>query len=219
MRWPSWRSCSKSRAASAARSVSTSRFRFSKKTGMRSAMSLGTMTVCWRSVIFGYFARDYRRFGAAGRPDLLKPVMGLGDSMKVARTREEPPEQGAAVEQAPCDQVHDLPIAFDRAFHREQARAEELAALALDEVAPDHDVHGAGLVLEGNENHAARGVRALPAGDQSRHARPAAVRAAAQRLRRHQAEALQARAQQRDRVPAERQAEARVIGDDVFAFA
>ena len=44
MRWPSWRSCSKSAAASATRSASSSFLRLLMKTGIRSSRSLGTVT-------------------------------------------------------------------------------------------------------------------------------------------------------------------------------
>src|SRR5438045_8737845 len=72
--------------------------------------------------------------------------------------------------------MHDLAIALDRAVHAEKPRAEQFVALALDEPMPHHDVHIAGLVLQGDEDHAARRVGSLAAGDEARNARRAAVR-------------------------------------------
>src|SRR5438105_3431041 len=51
MRWPSWRSCSKSAEASATRSVSSSFLRLDMKTGMRSSRSRATVTLQSASVI------------------------------------------------------------------------------------------------------------------------------------------------------------------------
>src|SRR5260221_14277876 len=97
--------------------------------------------------------------------------------MEIARGRFERAEQRAMVHQAPRNEVHDLAIALDRAVHAEKPCAEQLVALALDEAMPHHDVHVAGLVLQGDEDHAARRVGSLAAGDEARYAHGAAVRA------------------------------------------
>jgi len=54
--------------------------------------------------------------------------------------------------------MHHFAVALDRAVHAEQARTEQLAALALSERRPDHDVDAASLVFEGDEDHPACGV-------------------------------------------------------------
>src|SRR6185436_2237102 len=51
MRCPSWRSCSKSAAASATRSASSSLWRFFMNTGIRSSRSFATMTLQSSSVM------------------------------------------------------------------------------------------------------------------------------------------------------------------------
>ena len=122
------------------------------------------------------------------------------------------------VEEAPGDEVDDLALALDHALHAEQARVEELAALALDQVAPDHHVDAAGFVLEGHENHPARGIRALPAGHEPYRAHRAAMGIRTQVFGLDHFHFLQMPAQQREGMPAERQPEARVIGDDVLAL-
>src|SRR5205814_36074 len=77
----------------------------------------------------------------------------------------------------------------------------------------------AGFVLERDKDHAARGVGPLPAGDQPGYARGAAVGAEAEFFRREELKPAQTASQQRERVAAESQPEAGVVGDDVLAFA
>ena len=61
--------------------------------------------------------------------------------------------------------------------------------------------------------------RALAAGDEPGHARDAAMRQFAQLGGGQHVLALQAFAQQRQRMTSQREPQARVIGDDVLAFA
>src|SRR3954465_9361786 len=139
--------------------------------------------------------------------------------VEVARGRCERSEEHAVIKQAACHQMHNVAVALDHAVHREQAGAEELGLLALAQVPPDHHVDVAGFVLQRDKNHSARGVRPLAAGHQPRRAPRACVRPGAHFLASYPPPFLQVRSDERERVPTEREAEARVIGDDVFAFA
>src|SRR5438270_3693445 len=115
--------------------------------------------------------------------------------------------------------MHDLAVALDHALHSQQPRAEQLAALPLDQTIPHHHVDAARFVLERDENHTARGVGTLPAGDQPGNTRAAAVGAQAKFSRGEESKFVQTASQQRERVAAESQPEAGVVGDDVLAFA
>ena len=138
--------------------------------------------------------------------------------MEIARSRFEGPKQCAMVHQAPCNEVHDVAVALDRAVDPEQAGAQQLASLLLDQAAPDDDIHVPGLILQGHEHHAARRVRPLAAGDEARDARRAAVRQIVQLSRIAKPHRLQLSAKQGERMAPERKAEARVVGDDVGTF-
>src|SRR5260221_14074493 len=105
--------------------------------------------------------------------------------------------------------MHDLAIALDRAVHAEKPRAEQLVALALDEAMPPHDVHVAGLVLQGDENHAARRVGSLAAGDEARYAHRAAVRQPVHVLGILEAEGRELVAQQSEWMTSQREPQAR----------
>src|SRR3990170_2281669 len=124
MRCPSWRSCSKSAAASAARSVSTSLWRLRMKVGIRSSRSFATVTLWMSSAMT-------RRIIGAGRFAPRAPRQTLSDcSMEVPGMRLEPAEQRAVVAKAPRDEVHHLAVALDHALHPQQAGAEQLLPLA-----------------------------------------------------------------------------------------
>src|SRR5450631_2296609 len=140
-------------------------------------------------------------------------------SMKIARARRQLAEQRALVAQASRDQVHDFARALERAVDGEQVGAQKLLALTLGQVAPDDDVDHAGLVFQRDEGDAAGGAGALAAGDQSGDARDAAMRQVTQLGGGAHVLLLQALAQQRQRMTAEGEAEARVIGDKILAFA
>jgi hypothetical protein len=127
-------------------------------------------------------------------------------------------QQGAVVEQAPGDQVHDLAVALDHALHSQQAGSEHLPALAFHQVAPEHHVDASGLVLQRHENDPAGGIRTLPAGHETRGAHHAPLRPKTKLLGGHELEAPQAVSQQCERMPAERQAEAGIVGDYFLAF-
>src|SRR5512144_2137025 len=129
MRWPSWRSCSKSAEASAMRSVSTSLWRFFRNTGMRSSRSFATMTLCLSPLMSPRII---------GGPPRRIAVRLCQRSVKVARGGRERTQQRAVIEQSASDEMHHLAFALDDAGYAEQTRAEQLAALALDQMPPDH---------------------------------------------------------------------------------
>ncbi len=66
--------------------------------------------------------------------------------MKIPARRGQPAKQCAEVEQALGDQMDDRAFALHLAEHAEQARAEEFAALLLDELGVDDDVGEAAFV-------------------------------------------------------------------------
>ena len=88
---------------------------------------------------------------------LSSPSSGLRSSKRFART---------------CTTQ---PLLLHLPAHRQQPRAQDRAAVPLDDVVPDHEVHVAGLVLQRHEEHAARGGRALAAGDDAGGADPLAM--------------------------------------------
>ena len=96
--------------------------------------------------------------------------------MKIAGSGLEIAQQRRKVREPPGEQVDDLPVAFHLAEDGEKLRAEELAALAVADVAPDDHVGRAGFVFERDEDHAARGVGPLPADDDAGRADDAALR-------------------------------------------
>jgi len=55
-------------------------------------------------------------------------------SVKIPRRRGEPPQKGAVVRQPPGYKMHHFAFAFKHPFDAHQARAEQLAPLALNEM-------------------------------------------------------------------------------------
>ena len=87
----------------------------------------------------------------------------------------EPPEQRRPVLQPLGDQVADPAFALPGAVHREQARAQQRAALLDAHALPDDHLHRARLVLERDEHGAVGRARLLPERDDAAVANPAAV--------------------------------------------
>jgi hypothetical protein len=114
--------------------------------------------------------------------------------------------------------VHDAPFPLHLAAHPEQSRGEELLALALGEVVPDDQVDVAGLVLEGDEDDAARRGRPLAAGDEARGADELSVAALRDLLGGADTLLRKALSQQGQRMAAQREAERGVVADDLVAF-
>jgi len=83
----------------------------------------------------------------------------------------------------------------------QQARAEQGLACAQGDIAPDHHVDHAVLVLEGDEDDAARGVGPLPADDDAGGAREPAVRRGGDRFGGDQPALREFGAQQRGAEP------------------
>ena len=103
------------------------------------------------------------------------------------------------------------------AIHGQQLRLVELARLLLAQVAPYDDVERTVLVFQAEEGDAAGGLWALPGGDQAGYAQRR-FGLALQRLARTQATPLaQLCTQETQRVAAQGEAGAGVVGDDVLA--
>src|SRR5690606_28644140 len=84
-------------------------------------------------------------------------------------------EPGAEVAAVFAYRLDALALARSRAAHDEQRSAEERGALALEEPGPDHEIGDAGLVLEGQEDHAIGGARTLTHQHQPGHREALAV--------------------------------------------
>src|SRR3989442_6807016 len=72
--------------------------------------------------------------------------------------------------------MHHFAFAFKHPFDAHQARAEQLAPLALDEMRPDDDINIAGLVLERYKYRSRGGARALATGNDTRRPHRRAAR-------------------------------------------
>src|SRR6266699_1648153 len=125
--------------------------------------------------------RPFRRSGSRGEGCRLSPVtinfsVSAYISVKIPRRRGELPQKGAVVCQPPGDKMHHFAFAFKHSFDAHQARAEQFAPLALDEVGPDDDIDVAFFFLERGEHRSGSGARALTARDDTRRACRAAAR-------------------------------------------
>src|SRR5216683_3936406 len=150
--------------------------------------------------------RPFRRSGSRGEGCRLSPVtinlsVSAYISVKIPRDRVELPQKGAVVGEAPGYEMHHFTFAFKHSFDAHQARAEQLAPLALDEMRPDDDINIAGLVLERYKYRSRGGARTLAAGDDTRRPDPAAAWQQADFLCDAKAHARQVRPQQRKRMP------------------
>src|SRR6266850_1070079 len=94
-------------------------------------------------------------------------VIRFFGSVEIARVDVQMADQRGIVREMLRDQMSDLAFPFQNSFHAEQAGGQQRAALLLRNASPHHHVDLAGLVLEGDENDAARGAGPLPAGDQA----------------------------------------------------
>src|SRR5882672_8045901 len=124
--------------------------------------------------------RPFRRSGSRGEGyRLLQVTINLSVSayisVKIPRGRGKPPQKGAVVGQPLGYKMHHFTLAFKHPFDPHQARAEQLAPLALDEMRPDDDINIAGLVLERYKYRSRGGTRALATGDDTRRPDPAAA--------------------------------------------
>src|SRR5690349_14308409 len=210
-----------SSAAAAARcgwSIHTPQMRSSVSVASISAHAARRWKSC-ASAARSCTGRRSRRVAMRSRIVASAAFIRLSSLMEIARIRRERAEERAVVHKASRHQMYDLAVALDRAFDAEESRAEELAPLALDQARPDDDIDRAELVFERDEYHAARRIGPLAAGDQSGGGRTRAVRKRTQVRGVHQATALEMAAQERERMAPEREPEARVVGDDVGAFA
>src|SRR6266571_5873179 len=125
--------------------------------------------------------RPFRRSGNRGEGRRLSPVtinfsVSAYISVKIPRRRDQLPQKGAVVGQPPGYKMHHFAFAFKHPLDSHQARAEQLAPLALGEMGPDDDIDVAGFVLERDEHRSGSGARALTARDDARRACRAAAR-------------------------------------------
>ncbi|MPL91562.1 hypothetical protein SDC9_37637 [bioreactor metagenome] len=112
------------------------------------------------------------------------------------------------------DQVHDAALALEPAAHPQQPPADHRAAEAGIDGAPDHHIRGAGLVLEGEEDHPRGGAGALSGDDEAAHRDP--LRRRGGKLDRG-AQPRDPGPQQLHRMGAQRQAQRDVILDHLLA--
>src|SRR2546422_2556618 len=147
-----------------------------------------------------------RRSGSRGEGRRRSPVtinlsVSAYISMKIPRRRGELPQKGAVVCQPPGYKMHHFSFAFKHPFDAHQARTEQLAPLALDEMRPDNDINIAGLVLERYKYRSRGGARALATGDDARRPRRSAAREPLQLIGGSEAHARKVRSQQGERMP------------------
>src|SRR5712692_284289 len=114
--------------------------------------------------------------------------------------------------------MHHFTFAFQHSFDAHQARAEQLAPLALDEMRPDDDINIAGLVLERYKYRSRGGARTLAAGDDARRTRRSAAGKQFQLIGGGKAHACKARSQQGERMAPERETGARVVGHEILSL-
>src|SRR2546423_12196740 len=124
--------------------------------------------------------RSFRRSGNRGEGCRLSPVtinlsVSAYISVKIPRRRGDLPQKGAVVGQPLGYKMHHFTFAFKHSFDAHQTRAQQLAPLALGEIAPDDDINIAGLVLERYKYRSRSGARALATGDDARRPRRSAA--------------------------------------------
>ena len=100
--------------------------------------------------------------GGAAAAQCCRPTRG---SMKIARCRRQRAEQFGVIGEPARHQMNHIAFALHFALDAHQARAQQFAALALDDAVPHHHVDVAGFILQRDEHHAAGGAGALAAGD------------------------------------------------------
>src|SRR5712691_13224982 len=167
--------------------------------------------------------RPFRRSGRRGEGCRRSPVtinlsVSAYISMKIPRWRDQAAQQGAVIAQPPRYKMHHFTFAFKHSLDAHQARAQQLAPLALDEMRPDDDINIAGLVLERYKYRSRGGARALAAGDDARRPDLAAARQQVDFLRVAEAHARQVRPQQRKRMAPQGETGARVVGYEVLSL-
>src|SRR6266704_2722819 len=164
-----------------------------------------------------------RRSGSRGEGRRRSPVtinlsVSAYISVKISRARDQFPQKGAVVGQPLGYKMHHFTFAFKHSLDPHQARAEQLAPLALDEMRPDNDINIAGLVLERYKYRSRGGARALATGDDTRRPRRSAAREQFQLIGGSEAHARKVRSQQGERMAPERETGARVVGHEVLSL-
>src|SRR6185312_12687066 len=126
-------------------------------------------------------------------------------------------QQRRQVMQAPGDQVAHATLGFQRALHHQEPRFQEGAALPLRQLAPDHHVDHAVLVLQRDEGDTTGGLRPLAANHQSGRDDVAPGWDGHQLLRAAAAPRAQLCTQQGHRVALQRGAERGVVRLEILA--
>src|SRR6266705_2395377 len=139
-------------------------------------------------------------------------------SVKIPRWRDQAAQQGAVIAQPSGYKVHHFAFSLKHPLDAHQARAQQLAPLALDEMRPDDDINIAGLVLERYKYRFRGGARALATGDDTRRPRRSAAREQFQLIGGSEAHARKVRSQQGERMAPERETGARVVGHEVLSL-
>src|SRR5712691_1784750 len=167
--------------------------------------------------------RPFRRSGRRGEGCRRSPVtinlsVSAYISMKIPRWRDQAAQQGAVIAQPPGYKMHHFSFAFKHSLDAHQARAQQLAPLALDEMRPDDDINIAGLVLERYKYRSRGGARTLAAGDDARRPRRSAAGEELQLIGGGKAHACKARSQQGERMAPESETGARVVGHEILSL-
>src|SRR5438445_7045465 len=114
--------------------------------------------------------------------------------------------------------MHHFTFAFKHPFDAHQARAEQLAPLALDEMRPDDDINTAVLVLERHKYRSRGGARALATGNDARRTRRSTAWEQLQLVGGGKAHARKARSKQSERMAPQGETGARVVGHEVLSL-
>jgi len=116
------------------------------------------------------------------------------------------------------DQVYDLPLATDLPEDSQQSGAEQFSALTVEQLWPHDDVGKATFVLEGDEQGAFGGARALSAGHDAGGSSKLPVRAVEYLAGAQKAQFTQAFAQQGQRMTTQGEAELCVVPRQTLGF-
>src|SRR5256885_4683973 len=167
--------------------------------------------------------KPFRHSGNRGEGYRLSPVtinlsVSAYISVKIPRRRGELPQKGAVVGQPLGYKMHHFTFAFKHSFDAHQTRAQQLAPLALGEIAPDDDINIAGLVLERYKYRSRSGARALATGDDARRPRRSAAGKQFQFIGGGKAQAREVRPQQRERMASQSETGARVVSHEILSL-
>ena len=95
--------------------------------------------------------------------------------MEIARVSQELAQHFRAIDEPPCDEMHDLILPLPLAMHLEQTRVDQGTPVLLPHPFPDDDIHLSGLILQRQESDTARCLRPLTHEDDARCAHLLAI--------------------------------------------